>query len=455
MPDEMDDTICALATPPGTGGLGVIRVSGSRAFAIADAVSHCPRDSSYASLKGHTLHRTQIIGGDGAHIDDVLVSVFHAPRSYTGENVIEISAHGGVVPLRRILARLLECGARLARPGEFTQRAFLSGKIDLVQAEAVADIIAARTDEAHSLAQRQGEGALSRRIAAVRATLMDILARIEASIDFPEETGELDLAACARDMDTADADIAALLATADNGILLREGATLVLAGRPNVGKSSLLNLLLRASRAIVTPIPGTTRDTLEETLNLRGIPLRAIDTAGLRDTDDLVEKLGVERARDAMTRADFVLLVLDASTGEMPDDTLLRGTLIGRPHIVVWNKWDLVETDKTCTGGIPLSAATGWNVTALENAIADALFAHAAAPAAADTAIVSHARHRRALEVARESIADARRTMDAVLPADFLAIDMRGALSALGEITGETATVDIIQEIFSRFCIGK
>ncbi len=457
---DQDDTICALATPPGAGGLGVIRLSGPRAFAVADAVTHRPRNISCARRKGYTLHRATVADTQGAAIDGVLLAVFHAPRSYTGEDTVEISAHGGPIPLRQILRRLLESGARLAQPGEFTQRAFLHGKMDLAQAEAVADIIAARTDQAHALAQRQGAGRLSEAVHAVRDILLGVLARIEASIEFPEDVGELDWALCLQELSRADALAQTLLQTADGGILTREGLTVVLLGRPNVGKSSLLNALLRTSRAIVTPIPGTTRDTLEETLNLHGIPLRLTDTAGLRETNDPIEQIGVARSQEALARADFVLLVLDAQTGETEEDAALRRALAGRPHLTVWNKWDLVaDHSAACpvltADAIAVSAATGWNMGRLEDTLAQAIGYGASPVLAADNAVVTHARHRRALEAAREGIEAARATCAAQLPADFLSIDVQGALAALGQITGETTPDDIVQEIFSRFCIGK
>jgi len=457
---DQDDTICALATPPGAGGLGVIRLSGPRAFLIADAVTRRPRNTPCAKRKGFTLHRATVVDAHGEAIDGVLLAIFHAPRSYTGEDTVEISAHGGPVPLRQILGRLLESGARLARPGEFTQRAFLHGKIDLAQAEAVADIIAARTDQAHALAQRQGAGRLSEAVHAVRDILLGVLARIEASIDFPEDVGEMDLGECLHELNRADFLAQTLLQTADGGILTREGISVVLLGRPNVGKSSLLNALLRTSRAIVTPIPGTTRDTLEETVNLHGIPLRLTDTAGLRETNDPIEQIGVARSRDALARADFALLVLDAQAGETEEDAVLRGALKSRPHLIVWNKWDLVA-DRSVRGpalsgeAVSVSAATGWNIDTLEDALAQAVGHGASSVTPTQDAIVTHARHRRALEAAREGMAAARATLAVRLPADFLSVDVQGALTSLGQITGETTTDDIIQEIFSRFCIGK
>ena len=461
---RLEDTICALATPPGTGGIGVVRLSGPRAFAVADAATRRPSNTPCREYAGHTLRRALVVEAGGATVDDVLLAVFHAPRSYTGEDVVEISGHGGPVPMRRILSRLLGCGARLADPGEFTQRAFLNGKMDLAQAEAVGDAIAAQTEEAHRLARRQGEGRLSVAVGALRDRLLGVLARIESSIDFPEDVGELDLGFCEAELQEADRETAALLATADRGILYREGLKLVLAGRPNVGKSSLLNALLRTARAIVTPIPGTTRDVIEETLNLRGIPLRAVDTAGLRETEDEVEKLGVTRTRESLASADFVLLILDATVGETPEDAALRLQFVDRPHLVIWNKWDLITSEGGAQhpasplrtdGSLPVSAATGWNIEALEEAIADAVLGGLPAPTETRAAVVTHARHRQALEAARTCLADAEETLRAALPADFLAIDVQAALAALGEITGQTTPDEVIHEIFARFCIGK
>lgn len=456
---HLDDTICALATPPGRGGLGVIRLSGLRAFMIADAATRRPKDVSCGQHSGHSLHRAWVVEETGEAIDDVLLAIFHAPRSYTGEDVVEISGHGGPVPLRRILARLLELGARLAEPGEFTLRAFLNGKMDLAQAEAVGDTIAAQTEAAHRLAQRQGEGRLSAAVGLIRERLLGVLARIEAAIDFPEDVGELDTRFCQNELCVADGESAHLLATAERGILTREGLRLALIGRPNVGKSSLLNALLRTPRAIVTPIPGTTRDVIEETLNLRGIPLRVMDTAGLRETDDAVEQIGVARTRESLASADLVLLVLDAAAGETAEDAALRVELMGRPHLIVWNKWDLVTDSPSPLNPegitIAVSAATGWNLDVLENAIAERVLAGLPPPADAHAAVVTHARHRQALEMTRACLSDALTTLHAALPADFLAIDVQAALSALGQITGQTAPEDVISEIFARFCIGK
>ncbi len=452
MGNEEDETICALATPLGVGGIGVIRVSGPGAFAVVDRITWRPNHTPCAAFAGYTLHRADVVQATGEIIDDVLLAVFHAPRSYTGEDVVEISAHGGPIPLRQILARLLAGGARMARPGEFTQRAFLNGKMDLAQAEAVGDIIAAQTEQAHRLARRQSEGRLSKAVAEARDTILGVLARIEASIDFPEDVGELDTALCRRELASAERQIGALLATADGGILYREGLKVVLAGRPNVGKSSLLNALLRTNRAIVTPVPGTTRDVIEETLNLRGIPIRAVDTAGLRQTDDEVERIGVERTQASLADADIVLLVLDAAQGMTAEDAALLLDLAGRPHLVVWNKWDQMPGQEPPADGVGVSALTGWNLAALEDALAELALGGKTEP---EGAFVTHARHKNALLAAQDRLAEAQKTLNAALPADFVSIDVRGALNALGEITGETATDDIIAEIFSKFCIGK
>jgi tRNA modification GTPase len=341
----------------------------------------------------------------------------------------------------------------LAEPGEFTQRAFLNGKMDLAQAEAVGDLIAAQTEEAQRLARRQQSGRLSLEVGQIRDSVLGALARIEASIDFPEDVGELDSEVCRHELAQAEERVERLLATADRGILYREGLKVVLAGRPNVGKSSLLNALLRTARAIVTPIPGTTRDVIEETLNLRGIPVRLVDTAGLRETNDIVERIGVERTRESVENADLVVLILDATAGETPEDRLLWAAIADRPHLVVWNKCDLVAG--TPDRDLALSAATGWNIECLEEAIIETVLSGAVLPLDEQIPIVTHARHRQALETARIRLTEAQATLAAALPADFVSIDVRGALTALGEITGQTATDDIIHEIFARFCIGK
>ena len=449
------DTICALATPPGRGGIGVIRISGPQTYDIVDAITRPAVGKSWRRRPGHTLHRAAIVDIGGGLIDDVLLALFHAPKSYTGEDVVEIHAHGGPVPIRAILTRLYELGARPAGPGEFTQRAFLNGKLDLAQAEAVADIIEADTALAHQLALRQQSGRLSREVEAIRDVVLGALARIEASIDFPEDVGELDTVACRGEIETARALIDRLLATADAGILQREGIKVVLAGRPNVGKSSLMNALLRADRAIVTPVPGTTRDVIEEGANIGGFRVRIFDTAGVRETVDPVERIGVDRTRVSLQAADLTLFVVDATAGRTPDDAAVLRDIAQTPMIEVWNKADVEGRKAAPAGVVAVSALTGDGIDALEAAIVDMASGGRANAIEDGGAVVTHSRHRHALRAGAGHLEEALRTIDADMPADFISIDVRGALVALGEITGATATDDIINEIFSRFCIGK
>jgi tRNA modification GTPase len=445
-----NDTICALATPPGRGGIGIIRVSGTDAFDIAEGLTN----RRLRHRQPRTLFRAAIVDNAGDPIDDVLLALFRSPSSYTGEDVLEIHAHGGPVPLRRILMRLYDLGARQAGPGEFTQRAFLNGRMDLAQAEAVADVIEADTVEAHQLALRQQSGRLSRDVEAIRDVILGILARIEASIDFPEDVGELDTDACRTEILTASDMIDRLLATADAGILYREGVKVVLAGRPNVGKSSLMNALLRTDRAIVTPIPGTTRDLIEEGANIGGIRVRIVDTAGVRETSDAVEKIGVDRTRASIAASDLTIFVVDATTGRTSEDDEILKHIAARPVIEVWNKADIAAFGIPA-GAIAASALTGDGIDNLEGAIVDMATHGQTRAIENEGAIVTHSRHRHALRSARTHLEESLATIRQDLPADFISIDVRGALVALGEITGATATDDIINEIFSRFCIGK
>lgn len=447
-----EDTICAQATPPGSGGVGILRISGDAAFVVADAVLRHNKPCRLHA--GHTLHRASVIDPATVEpIDDVLVAVFHAPRSYTGNDVVEISCHGGPIPMRRTLQALLAAGARMAEPGEFTFRAYMNGKLDLAQAEAVGDIIAARTDEAHHAAQSQHRGVLSNALLAIRDIFLGVLARIEASIDFSDDVGDLDFDICRAELARADAAITHLLDSAARGMLYRDGASVVLLGRPNVGKSSLMNALLRTQRAIVTPIPGTTRDAIEETLVVKGIPMRLIDTAGLRETSDIVEQLGVARSHAAARDADVALIVIDAANPFTAGDARAIESAHERVRLVVANKIDAAPNRAAPQGSIGVSALTGEGIEALEEAIADRLLAGSAP--AIDEAVVTKARHKEALLGARSSVANAMATIDAAMPPDFLAIDVRGAIDAIEQITGATSADDVINEIFSRFCIGK
>ena len=469
----LDDTIAAIATPIGEGGIGVIRVSGRTAIATAEEMFRTVSGVPVQGLPTHTVHYGYIHDPiTDETIDDGVITVFRAPKSYTGEDSVEISCHGGMVPVRRVLESALRAGARLAEPGEFTKRAFLNGRLDLAQAEAVLDIIRARTDEAMRMANLQFSGILSSRLRMMREELVDILAHIEAGIDFPEDVAETNPAAVASSIGDAIRHVTDLLETADRGKIFRDGIQVVIAGRTNVGKSSLLNALLRESRAIVTPIPGTTRDIIEESLNIRGIPVRAVDTAGVRETEDVVERIGVDRAIATLEQADLVLSVLDADKGFTPEDQELILSLAGKKLIIVVNKTDLIREDDAQdmahqveawaevnlpAGGVVKQTAAPSNqgIVELEDAIADMVLAGAVSPAMAGGVVVSNMRHMRALEESRTALEHALRTAEAEMPLDFISVDLKAAANALGSITGEAVSEDVIDRIFSEFCIGK
>lgn len=457
------DTIAAIATGTGPAGVGVVRVSGPEAFVIADRV--LGGRPAAASHTGHTLRRARLRDPrTGETLDDGLVAVFHAPRSLTGENVIEWQGHGGPVTLARALTACLAAGARAARPGEFLERAFLNNKLDLSQAEAIADQVSAQTVAAARVARRQAEGVLSRAVNEAASHIREVLARVEASIDFPDEVGEPDPDVLGARLLDAAAAITRLLDGAGYGRRLRDGLTVVLAGRPNAGKSSLLNALAGSERAIVTPVPGTTRDIVEEAVTLNGLPVRALDTAGLRDTSDAVERIGVERARAAVRDADVVVAVLDAQAGPLSaDETDLLHDLAGRPAVVAVNKADAADPAPVLARAaaflpgasvVATSATTGANIADLARAIAD-VATGGQATGAADAVLVTSARHEAALRAARTALDAARNTLAQRLPAELVAVDAHGALRALGEITGETAREDVIAGIFATFCLGK
>jgi tRNA modification GTPase len=471
-----DDLIAAIATAAGEAAIGIVRLSGAGAGDLAGRLVRAYRHGpplGRAGLPSHRLRHGYLVDPDGDHlVDEVMVSRMAPPRSYTREEVVEIHTHGGVVATRAALGLVLRQGARLAEPGEFTLRAFLNGRLDLSQAEAVAQVITARTPAALALALDTVDGHLRRDLAPARAALLSALAWLEASIDFPED--EVPTAAPAGDLAIAEDALIGLLARAGAGALYRDGVTVVLAGRPNVGKSSLMNALLRYERAIVTPVAGTTRDTLAETLTIAGMPITLTDTAGLTDTDDVVERLGVSRSRQALALAGLVVVVLDGSTPlaaadraavaeiasgrEPPLDGAPSATL---PAIVAVNKADLpaVLTDddvRALLGPVAIvrtSATTGGGLPELEAALATTLLA-GQVRAQADLALLS-LRQEVTLGRARDHVRAARTALDQQRPLDIVAIDTRAALDCLGEITGESVTDSLLQEIFSRFCIGK
>ncbi|MEI8233106.1 MAG: tRNA uridine-5-carboxymethylaminomethyl(34) synthesis GTPase MnmE [Verrucomicrobiota bacterium] len=443
----MQDTIAALSTAFGEGAIALLRMSGPRAVAIAEGLFRSKR--RVAELPPR-LQQFGAIVQEGRVLDEVLLTVFRAPASYTGEEMVEIACHGGILVTRRLLALLLEHGARAAGPGEFTQRAFLNGKMDLTQAEAVMDLIRAQTDLGLRAATEQLEGRLGGRIRDLRETLTEILAHVEAYIDFPEEEITPDTGAVlqARLEGVADA-LAGLLRTADQGRLLREGVRTVLYGAPNVGKSSLLNRLLGFERAIVSELPGTTRDTIEEVINLRGIPLRLIDTAGVRTAHDAVEREGIARTLRHLERADLVLHIVDASQpcAEPPDPS----------RLLVLNKIDLGEHPSWA--GVP-----GVRVSCLESAGPRGIDPLAAAIGeralgggitGGDVSIAINARHQACLQSAARFVQAARQALKDGLSAEFIALELHSALDAVGDVVGRVDTEDLLGKIFTTFCVGK
>jgi tRNA modification GTPase len=481
--DDTSDTIAAIATPPGAGGVGIVRVSGPRAFAIGSALFRPARAQtplpSQGRVRGRGPSRLLTYGhvvdpASGEVVDEVLAAFMRAPHTYTREDVVEVDAHGGPLLLRRILALALAAGARAARPGEMTLRAFLNGRLDLAQAEAVMALIQAESAAGLRLAMRQLSGDLSARVQAAKAPALEALVRIEAAVDFPDqEVPQPDRAELAALVDQAQAGVAALLAGAERGLRLRQGVRVAILGRPNVGKSSLLNALLGHERAIVTPIAGTTRDTIEETATLGGVALHLVDTAGLVESDDPVERMGVERARAAAATADIALFVLDGSEPLAPADHAaaadLRAQGFGafgadgdtRPVVLVLNKSDLppafskVEARRALWRGAPTvhtSTRRPEGVRLLEELLAVYV---GQGSAASEDPLVASVRHRDALRRAAEALATAAAALTDSIPLDLVALDLRDALEALGEITGETATADLLDRIFAEFCIGK
>ncbi len=454
----LSDTIAAIATPLGEGGLAVLRLSGSAALAVADRVfTPAGRSSLKPSVAPtHTLHFGHVLRA-GVRIDEVLVAVLRAPRTFTREDVVEITCHGGLLPAKLILDLLLEHGARLAEPGEFTKRAFLNGRIDLAQAEAVADVIHARTELALSAANEQLAGRLSARIRELRDDLMATLAHIEAHIDFPDEDISPDTQAqLLGRLDRAVAFMDSLLRTADEGQLLRRGVRVAIVGRPNAGKSSLLNQLLGRDRAIVSSTPGTTRDTIEETANIRGLPVVFIDTAGLREAGDDIEAEGIRRSRESLGKAELILHVLDGAEALAPEDMRLLDEFAARKRIVVLNKSDqppramLPPASATV---VPVSCVTGAGIEALKDAIKASVWSGDIRAEMLEVMINS--RHQDALRRGREAVL---RTADALrggLTLELPAMELRIAANAVGEIVGKTSTEDLLDSIFSQFCIGK
>lgn len=475
---QVNDTIAAIATGLGESGIGIVRVSGPEALAVADKIFVAKDGRKPSQYKTYTVHYGWIVDpssvsrrpssvteyerrttNDGI-IDEVLLTVMRAPRSYTKEDVVEISCHGGIVAMRRVLELVLENGCFLASPGEFTKRAFLNGRIDLSQAEAVLDIIRAKTDSALDIAVRQLKGGLSRQIHKIRDGLLEILCLLEAGIDFPEEdTGSAEYADMLRRLRRLDQELKRMIESSRQGRILREGIQAVICGLPNVGKSSLLNALLKQERSIVTPVAGTTRDAIEEIIDIRGIPVRIVDTAGIIEPGDLVEKKAVEHARKYMDSADLVILVFDGTKRLSRQDRMLVRRLKNKKVLAVINKSDLklrIEKESVLEkfpGAIIISAKRPKQIALLEEAIAGIFYAGKIP--SRETGPVANLRHIEALRLAQKLVAEAQGSLDNKLSPEFVAQSLREALGFLDIVLGVKFSEDLLDKIFSSFCIGK
>ncbi|UVI33854.1 tRNA uridine-5-carboxymethylaminomethyl(34) synthesis GTPase MnmE [Paenibacillus spongiae] len=456
------DTIAAISTAVGEGGIAVIRVSGPDA--ITESAKLFRSKSNIVDAPSHTVHYGHIVNpDDGEIVEEILLTIMRGPRSFTAEDVVELSTHGGVIAVKRVLALLLRQGSiRIAEPGEFTKRAFLNGRIDLTQAEAVIDLIRSKSDRAFTVAMKQAEGALSRKVKTLRHQLVELLAHIEVNIDYPEhDVTELTNQFILEKSRQACAEIDRLLKTAEEGKILREGIVTAIVGRPNVGKSSLLNALVQENKAIVTDIPGTTRDVIEEYITLGGIPLRLLDTAGIRETTDVVERIGVERSRTALEQADLILFVLNGNEPLHEDDRKLMEQLKGRPVIVLLNKSDLPSKLDTAELAdfyteesiVRMSVLNETGLDRLERVIRDMFFGGELE--SADLTYVSNVRHITLLHDARRSLTDAMEAIDNGIPIDIVQIDVRTAWEQLGEMIGDSVAESLIDQIFSQFCLGK
>ncbi|MTK12744.1 MAG: tRNA uridine-5-carboxymethylaminomethyl(34) synthesis GTPase MnmE [Clostridiaceae bacterium] len=455
------DTIAAIATVLGEGGISIIRVSGSKALDIVAGIFKGKREKGLESIKPYTMRYGFIIEKEtGDTLDEVLVSYMKAPRSFTAEDTVEINCHGGVIPTQKILEEVIKNGARLAEPGEFTKRAFLNGRIDLSQAEAVIDIIRAKTELSMKSAVQQSNGRVSREINNIRGKLLEIIAHIEATVDYPEEDlEEMTADKVTYDLTSVLNKIKEILSTADEGKIIREGLNTVIVGKPNVGKSSLLNSLLMEKRAIVTDVPGTTRDVIEEYINIDGVPVKIIDTAGIRETEDVVEKIGVEKSKEKINEADLIILMLDLSRDLDEEDKEIIEYIKDKKYIILLNKSDLdgkINRESISNLNskyiIETSAKTGRGLDRLKECIRELFFK---GEVKSKDILITSTRHKEALIKAKENCIQAIDALENTLAIDLASIDIRNAWSSLGEITGDTLDEDIIDKIFTEFCLGK
>lgn len=457
----IDDTIAAIATAPGEGGIGIIRLSGSNALDIANKMFK----PLYRDSIGDYAVRTLIYGNiydEGVVLDEVLLAYMKGPHSYTAEDVVEINCHGGFISVRKILELALKSGARMAEAGEFTKRAFLNGRIDLSQAEAVIDIINAKTDKSHELAQSQLEGSLSKKIKNLREMLTAVLAQVEVAIDYPEEDIEfITYKELIEKTEAIQREVVQMYKTADTGKILREGLQTAILGKPNVGKSSLMNSILGENRAIVTDIPGTTRDIIEEFVNIKGIALKIVDTAGIRDTDDVVEKIGVEKSRKHLKSSDLTLVVLDNSREIDQEDIDILESVDRSKTLVILNKidleskldWDIVKKYVDEINIINISALKNEGLDLLHDRIEDMVFSGEISNSG--DVMITNSRHKDAIYKAMKAIEDAISSLNDEMSYDFIEVDLKDAWDALGYINGDTISEDLLDTIFSNFCIGK
>lgn len=459
----MSDTIVAISTAIGESGIGIVRLSGEDAINIGNKVFAGSKVNELLDAENRKLTYGNIIDKDkDVIIDEVLIAYMKKPYTYTKENMVEIYCHGGIIPVKKILELLLNSGARLAEPGEFTKRAFLNGRLDLSQAEAVIDIIKSKTNKSFEVSLSQLEGSLSKKVKTIRSILLSMIAHIEVSIDFPDEDVEdityNDLEKMGLEVKE---DIEKLLATADRGKILRDGLNTIILGKPNVGKSSLLNAVLRENRAIVTDIPGTTRDIIEEYVNIDGIPLKIVDTAGIRNTEDVVEKIGVDRAKETLENADLIIAVFDASSELSEEDHNIIDLIKDKKAIVLLNKTDLpskysedylkdLVKDKEL---ISTSITSGIGVDVLEKSIKN-MFYSGEVEINSDV-VITNLRHKNQLEKAYNNIVAAIKDINDFIPLDCIEVDLKNCWENLGEISGDTVGEDILDKIFSEFCIGK
>ncbi|KJU98861.1 tRNA modification GTPase TrmE [Streptococcus parasanguinis] len=451
------DTIAAISTPLGEGAIGIVRLSGTDSFAIAQKIF---KGKDLASVASHTLNYGHIVDPDKNEIlDEVMIGAMRSPKTFTREDIIEINTHGGIAVTNEILQLVIREGARLAEPGEFTKRAFLNGRVDLTQAEAVMDIIRAKTDKAMNIAVKQLDGSLSDLINNTRQEILNTLAQVEVNIDYPEydDVEEATTEIIREKTSEFEALLTNLLKTARRGKILREGISTAIIGRPNVGKSSLLNNLLREEKAIVTDIEGTTRDVIEEYVNINGVPLKLVDTAGIRETEDIVEQIGVERSKKALKEADLVLLVLNASEPLTDQDRQLLEISQDSNRIILLNKVDLpekIEIDQLPEDHIKISVLKNQNIDQIEDRI-NALFFENAGLVEQDATYLSNARHISLIEKAVESLQAVNEGLALGMPVDLLQVDLTLTWEILGEITGDAAPDELITQLFSQFCLGK